>query len=72
MRRDIELTPPKLARQRAGRSRMWVAVMAGVSEPLAKLFEEAGPEAIATPAKRAALARVYRRLQTETASGGAA
>lgn len=51
-------------RQRAGKSRAWVAAMAGVSEPTATIFE-IDPEQVKTPAKRDALARVYARLAVD-------
>jgi hypothetical protein len=53
---------PKEIRRQSGRSRAWVAAQANVSEPTAKLYEEAGPEAVASDTKRAALANVYARL----------
>lgn len=53
---------PKEIRQRAGRSRAWVAVQAGVSEPTARLYET-DPSAVETEAKRNALAEVYARLE---------
>jgi hypothetical protein len=51
----------KEIRQRAGRSRMWVAVQAGVSEPTARLYES-DPSAVESTTKRSALASVYASL----------
>lgn len=51
----------KEIRQRAGRSRMWVAVQAGVSEPTARLYES-DPAAIESDSKRRSLAAVYASL----------
>lgn len=59
----------KEIRQRAGRSRMWVAVQANTSEPTARLYES-DPCAVESPAKRAALASVYARLEAEIAQAG--
>ena len=53
---------PKDIRTRSRRSRAWVAVQAGVSEPTAKLYEVAGPDAVKDLAKRAALGEVYGSL----------
>lgn len=54
----------KEIRQRAGRSRAWVAAMAGVSEPTATIYE-LDPSAVKSDAKRAALASVYAQLDSE-------
>ena len=58
---------PKEIRKRSGRSRAWVAAMAGVSDPTARLYEIA-PENVEDERKRAALAGVYGSL----AAGGPA
>lgn len=51
-------------RKRAGRSRVWVAVQAGVSEPTVRLHE-ADPETPRDWRKREALLRVYAELRKE-------
>lgn len=51
----------KEIRQRAGRSRAWVAAMAGVSEPTATIFE-LDPDAVKSERKRKALERIYADL----------
>jgi len=57
-------------RKLAGVSRAKAAVRAGVSEPLARLFEAAGPDEIKDLRKRAALVRVYSELSSGAAGGG--
>lgn len=52
---------PKEIRQARGLPRIVVAVRAGVSEPLVRLYEEA-PRAIKNDQKRAALDGVYAQL----------
>ena len=53
------------ARKRARVSRERAAVLAGVSSPTARLFEQAGPDAIKDPVKRAELERVYAGFTSE-------
>lgn len=67
-----EANSAKDIRRRKGRSRAWVAAMAGVSEPTCKLYEEAGPHAVASDDKRAALAAVYATLAGDAAATVAA
>jgi hypothetical protein len=52
-------------RNRAGRSREWVAVHAGVSAPTVRVFEIGGPEAVSDKRKRDAIASVYQVLRQE-------
>ena len=66
----------KSIRTSAGKSRAWVAAMAGCSEPTCKLFEVAGPDAVGER-PRAALAAVYAQLEAQlgaapTSTGGRA
>lgn len=61
----------KQIRELTGRSRMWVAVKAGVSEPTARLYE-VDPAAIESEQKRAALAAVYAELAAEATAPGLA
>lgn len=57
---------PKDIRILAGKSMAWVAAMAGVSEPMVKLYEMAGPNAIATPKKRDKVIDFYKKLEKDT------
>jgi predicted transcriptional regulator len=59
----------KEIRKQAKRSLAWVAVMAGVSEPTAKLFE-LDESAVANMDKRAALQSVYEQLRRELVRDG--
>lgn len=61
---DDRIENARQVRQRAGRSRAWVAAMAGVSEPLATIYE-LDPDAVKSDAKRAALAAVYAQLESK-------
>lgn len=54
------MTPLEI-RKKAGKSRAWVAAMAGCSEPTARLYEAAGPEAVGER-PREALGRIYASL----------
>lgn len=54
----------------AGRSRAWVAVQAGVSEPTCKLYEVAGRDVVG-PRARASLDRVYGDLEAQLGSSPA-
>lgn len=65
--REVKAMTPTEIRSRAGKSRAWVAAMAGVSEPTAKLYEVGGPQAVG-PRAREALDRVYRSLEPFSAS----
>lgn len=56
--------PFRKIREQARVSRDRAAVQAGVSYPLAKVFEVGGPEAVKDPEKRAALERVYDGFRT--------
>jgi hypothetical protein len=64
-----EMTHYKEIRKRAKRSLAWVAVMSGVSEPTAKLFE-LNESAVANAEKRAALQSVYEQLRSGLAQDG--
>jgi len=59
-------------RARARKSRAWVAAIAGCSEPTARLYELAGPDAVGER-PREALRAVYARLEAmahATSPGG--
>jgi hypothetical protein len=59
----------KAIRAAAGKSRAYVAVHAGVSEPTAKLFETAGEDAVGERPRKA-LRAVYERMAADVASAG--
>jgi hypothetical protein len=59
---------PREIRQRARVAQIVVAVRAGVSEPLVRLYE-ADPDAVRSPHKRESLDRVYTELATGTFGG---
>jgi len=67
---EVNAMVAKEIRKKAGKSMAWVAVMAGTSEPTAKLYELAGPEAVREE-KREALRRVYAQLEAGLKKGGA-
>ena len=62
---NMKSSATRETRKTARKSQIQVAVMAGVSEPLVRLYELGGPDAVTDDRKRAALDRVYAHLATK-------
>lgn len=62
------MTDYRKIREQAGISRDRAAVLAGVSYPLARLFEAAGPDAIPNQPKRESLIATYEGFKQPNAA----